>query len=89
MQKLRTAPAASVTRITRLKQRVSGRHGLRVASPIVDISILWEPVLELPMRFNRLIIFRSDFYHAVTELFGTTVDDGRLVQLFHFEAKPD
>jgi len=50
---------------------------------------LWEPVLELPMRFNRLIIFRSDFYHAVTELFGTTVDDGRLVQLFHFEAKPN
>jgi len=50
---------------------------------------LWEPVLELPMRFNRLIIFRSDFYHAVTELFGTTIDDGRLVQLFHFEAKPN
>jgi len=50
---------------------------------------LWEPVLELPMRFNRLVIFRSDFYHAVTELFGTAIDDGRLVQLFHFEAKPN
>jgi len=49
---------------------------------------LWEPVIEVPMRFNRLIIFRSDFYHAVTELFGTTIDNGRLVQLFHFEAKP-
>lgn len=49
---------------------------------------LWEPVIEVPMRFNRLVIFRSDFYHAVTELFGTTIDNGRLVQLFHFEAKP-
>ena len=49
---------------------------------------LWEPILEVPVRFNRLVIFRSDFYHAVSELFGTTIDDGRLVQLFHFEAKP-
>ena len=52
-------------------------------------AVLWEPVIEVPMRFNRLIIFRSDFYHAVTELFGTTIDNGRLVQLFHFEAKPN
>jgi Flp pilus assembly protein TadD len=56
---------------------------------VAQRGVLWEPVIEVPMRFNRLIIFRSDFYHAVTELFGTTIDNGRLVQLFHFEAEPN
>ena len=49
---------------------------------------IWEPMLELPMRFNRLIIFRSDFFHGITELFGDKPENGRLVQLFHFEAQP-
>ncbi|WP_077033295.1 DUF6445 family protein [Pelomonas sp. KK5] len=48
----------------------------------------WEPLIELPMRFNRLVLFRSDWFHAITELFGDRPENGRLVQLFHFEAKP-
>lgn len=47
---------------------------------------LWEPVFEVPLRFNRLVVFRSDFFHAISELFGDTAENGRLVQLFHFEA---
>lgn len=47
---------------------------------------LWEPVFEAPLRFNRLVVFRSDFFHAISELFGDTPENGRLVQLFHFEA---
>ena len=46
----------------------------------------WEWLFEVPMRFNRLIIFRSDFFHAITELFGDRPENGRLVQLLHFEA---
>ena len=46
----------------------------------------WEWLMEVPMRFNRLIVFRSDYFHAVTELFGDQPDNGRLVQLFHFQA---
>ena len=46
----------------------------------------WEWLFEVPMRFNRLIVFRSDFFHAITELFGDQPDNGRLVQLLHFEA---
>ena len=49
---------------------------------------LWEPLFEVPMRFNRLILFRSDFFHSITELFGDRMENGRLVQLFHFEGQP-
>jgi tetratricopeptide (TPR) repeat protein len=47
----------------------------------------WEWMFEVPMRFNRLVIFRSDYFHAITELFGDCADNGRLVQLFHFESQ--
>jgi len=46
----------------------------------------WERIFEVPMRFNRLVVFRSDFFHAITELFGEHAENGRLVQLLHFEA---
>lgn len=46
----------------------------------------WERIFEVPMRFNRLVVFRSDFFHAITELFGDRAENGRLVQLLHFEA---
>jgi tetratricopeptide (TPR) repeat protein len=45
----------------------------------------WEPVLEVPMRANRLILYRSDYFHAISEVFGSTPGDARLVQLFFFE----
>jgi tetratricopeptide (TPR) repeat protein len=48
---------------------------------------LWEWMFEVPMRFNRLIIFRSDFFHSITNLFGTDLASGRLVQLFHFQGE--
>jgi tetratricopeptide (TPR) repeat protein len=46
----------------------------------------WERIFEVPMRFNRLVVFLSDFFHAITELFGEHAENGRLVQLLHFEA---
>jgi len=48
----------------------------------------WEWLFEVPMQFNRLVVFRSDYFHAITELFGDCADNGRLVQLFHFQAGP-
>ena len=47
----------------------------------------WDWLFEVPMRFNRLVIFRSDFFHAISGLFGTALSNGRLVQLFHFEGR--
>ncbi|WP_310386397.1 DUF6445 family protein [Roseateles sp.] len=45
----------------------------------------WEMLLEVPMRFNRLILYRSDYFHAISQLFGQLPSDARLVQLFFFE----
>lgn len=45
----------------------------------------WELRLEVPMRFNRLILYRSDYFHAISSLFGRADTDARLVQLFFFE----
>ncbi len=45
----------------------------------------WEPILQVPMRHNRMVIYRGDFFHSIGEVFGSKMDDGRLVQLFFFE----
>ena len=45
----------------------------------------WDLVLEVPMRFNRLILYRSDYFHCISDVFGDTKQDARLVQLFFFE----
>lgn len=45
----------------------------------------WELVFEVPMRFNRLILYRSDFFHGISTLFGHKPGDSRLVQLYFFE----
>jgi tetratricopeptide (TPR) repeat protein len=46
----------------------------------------WEWLFEVPMRFNRLVVYRSDFFHSISELFGDSRENGRMVQLFYFEA---
>jgi hypothetical protein len=45
----------------------------------------WDCVLNVPMCFNRLIVYRGDYFHAITELFGDDARNSRLVQLFYFE----
>ncbi len=45
----------------------------------------WEAILQVPMRHNRMVIYRGDFFHSIGEVFGSKMDDGRLVQLFFFE----
>lgn len=46
----------------------------------------WERVLTVPMRFNRLVVYRSDFFHSIDRLFGDRPENSRFVQLFFFEA---
>lgn len=45
----------------------------------------WEVIDEVPMRFNRCILFRPWFFHAGGDDFGTGMEDGRLVQLLFFK----
>lgn len=46
----------------------------------------WEHLMTVPMRFNRLILFRPWFWHTAGRSFGDDIHDGRLVQLFFFRA---
>ncbi len=45
----------------------------------------WDLLFEVPMRFNRLIVYRSDYFHGISQVFGAGLGDGRLTQLFFFE----
>jgi len=45
----------------------------------------WSLIEEIPIKFNRLILFPgSEYFHAITEQFGTTIEDARLTQNFFF-----
>lgn len=45
----------------------------------------WRPLMELPMRHNRLVMYKGHYFHSLSNVFGDTPDNGRLVQLFFFE----
>jgi hypothetical protein len=52
----------------------------------------WETAMTVPMRFNRLVLFRPLIWHAAGAGFGDSFGNGRLVQLFflrHAEPRPD
>ena len=47
----------------------------------------WEPTFSIPMRFNRLALFRSYLWHDAGPSFGTTKENGRLILPWFFVAK--
>jgi hypothetical protein len=45
----------------------------------------WEQIGEVPIRYNRLVLFQGGrYFHAITEQFGTSLADSRLTQNFFF-----
>ncbi len=44
----------------------------------------WEKIMTVPMRFNRLAIFRPWTWHKGGDAFGDTPENGRLIQLLFF-----
>jgi len=50
----------------------------------------WELVLNIPARYNRLLLFNSRLFHSQMpyESFGTTAQTARLVQVFFFTPEP-
>jgi hypothetical protein len=42
----------------------------------------WETLTVIPMRFNRLVLFRPWLWHSAGDGFGDSLENGRLVQLF-------
>ena len=49
----------------------------------------WEKIMNLPMRFNRLVLFRPWLYHNAGPGFGDSIENGRLIYpLFYDRAVP-
>ena len=49
----------------------------------------WIRYLLCPMKYNRLVIFRTDMWHSHTYNFGDCLENGRLVQLSFFNPDID
>ncbi|MHA1599465.1 MAG: DUF6445 family protein [Alphaproteobacteria bacterium] len=46
----------------------------------------WEYLMTMPMRFNRLALYRPWLWHSAGAPFGDCLENGRLVQLVSFRA---
>jgi hypothetical protein len=44
----------------------------------------WEHLMTVPMRFNRLALYRLWLWHSAGDPFGASLEDGRLIQLVAF-----
>lgn len=44
----------------------------------------WTRYFLSPMKYNRIVIFRTNLWHSHNYNFGTSLHSGRLVQLFFF-----
>ncbi|HEY0412074.1 MAG TPA: DUF6445 family protein [Allosphingosinicella sp.] len=47
----------------------------------------WEKVMEVPMRFNRLVLLRPWLWHTAGPGFGDSLQNGRLVFLMFFQLR--
>jgi len=47
----------------------------------------WELVDRLANKFNRLVIYKGDFFHMSLDYFGQDKFDGRLFQTFFFDTE--
>ncbi|HEY4070944.1 MAG TPA: DUF6445 family protein [Sphingomicrobium sp.] len=48
----------------------------------------WERTMEVPMRFNRLVLLHPYYWHTAGPGFGDSLENGRLVYLLFFERAP-
>ena len=46
----------------------------------------WEQTMQVPMRFNRLVLLRPWLWHTAGPGFGDSLENGRLVYLMFFAA---
>ena len=42
---------------------------------------LWEVEMSVPIKFNRLVLFRPWMWHGIVDHFGTDITNCRLTQL--------
>ncbi|GGP27212.1 DUF6445 family protein [Silvimonas amylolytica] len=68
---------------------VVSADGKRDFGDLANERDIWQVQAEIPMRSNRIVIYRGNFYHGLSSVFGSTMQDGRLAQLFFFETARD
>jgi len=44
----------------------------------------WTEIRKIPMVFNRLVLFKADFFHTHSSTFGDKPENSRLIQAFCF-----
>lgn len=47
----------------------------------------WEMTDMLGNKFNRLVLYRADYFHTSLDYFGRNKEDGRLFQTFFFDTE--
>jgi len=47
----------------------------------------WEQTTFIGNKYNRLILYRGDFFHTSLDYFGRDMYDGRLFQTFFFDTE--
>ena len=45
----------------------------------------WDQLMTVPLRFNRLILYRPWMWHSAAPGFGESAETGRLIQVLSFE----
>jgi hypothetical protein len=48
------------------------------------LSDKWEVYFSTECVFNRLVVFESNYFHDVGEIFGDNIENGRLAQILNF-----
>ena len=70
-------------------QKAGYRNGREAIMQILDAGQhdldQWEKTMTVPMRYNRLALFRSYMWHDAGESFGDSPETGRLILPFFFE----
>jgi hypothetical protein len=46
----------------------------------------WEMIMQVPMRFNRLVLLRPWLWHTAGPGFGDSLNNGRLIYVLFFES---
>ena len=58
----------------------------KVIRPDGNDPTKWERIMQVPMRFNRLVMFRPWLWHNAGPGFGDKLENARLVYLLFFDA---
>jgi hypothetical protein len=67
-----------------LKARNFGEAGTPIIARDSTDMTKWEHLMTVPMRFNRLVLLRPWLWHTAGKSFGTSAENGRLIQTYFF-----